>query len=263
MATRYSTLLQTCPENNPIRLECYALVYCCRALYSTELPVDGIRYISAWDDARHGSDECRYDAQGRLLSLRFESAAATGAAGGEEMAVSARFDAYVDAGVLRLVSTGEAATSSSASTPPSYASGAAGQARQLPEEKLDLALSGDIRGGSNYSGLFHPDALATWAANRSTEDNGLSLQLSPCRIEVERLVQQVAASKQSCAAFISLWTVLFCAVGWVGCLHFGRVFFSLALEGQSVNSPSPASAQDTADRYAGSASSLIISSLRL
>ena len=38
MATRYSTLLQTCPENNPIRLECYALVYCCRALYSTELP---------------------------------------------------------------------------------------------------------------------------------------------------------------------------------------------------------------------------------
>jgi hypothetical protein len=199
-----------------------------------------LQYLSAWTDAKHGSDECRYDSQGHLLSLRFERARG-GADGGADDESAAQVDAFVQAGVLRLVPDDDGDGDGGA--PPSaeaemYAAGAAGQQRTIPLEKLELILSGDIRGGSNWTGLLgQSHELLAWASNQSSTHNrtggaaGLGgVRLNLCKLQVEELLLRVASARLRCARFIRGWAVLFCAVGCVGCWHFGRVFFALALE---------------------------------
>ena len=194
---------------------------------------------SACDDpeAQRGSDECEYDADGRLTSLEFVREHHE--ANEEDGATAAVFDEYVEAGVLVLVDNGQAM-----------------------QDGLN-ELAGNVRGSMNIS-LTAEDREE--ALNRT---DGLSVEAGSCRLEVEAAISTITEQRESCAVLVrqplsvfmrlivqntrmcklslvgvlrsfrlkpdvklwqvTAWSLLFCLAGFMMCLHFARVLYSLAL----------------------------------
>ena len=139
---------------------------------------ESLRHISAWttchddfgdesacDDpeAQRGSDECAYDADGRLTSLEFVR---------EGDATAAVFDEYVEAGVLVLVDNGQA----------------------MQEGFNELA--DNVRGSMNISLTAEDEDEAL---NRT---DGMSVEAGSCRLEIEAAISILTEQRESCAAMV-------------------------------------------------------------
>eukprot|EP01043_Picozoa_sp_COSAG02_P032655 COSAG02_NODE_2191_length_9562_cov_35.619888_6_plen_656_part_00 len=150
-----------------------------------------LHHMSSWVSAQANSDHCHYDDDGRLTSLQFVP---------DTDSSSPMLDEYLESGVLVLVENG-----------------------QSMQDSLTALSDGSVRGSLNVS-LGDEDV-----AEALSMADGVSVETGSCRLDVKTAMQAVEQSRESCSIIVTAWSLMFCLIGFVTCLHFARVLYSLAL----------------------------------